>query len=290
MLKKLLLGVSSLVCIVLFAQDAAYPDKGELSLQAGAYQVRIAAQRAYTISGFEYQSFPLLAKGGANGSILTLSDRSMMIGGSNTSEQICKLILRVDGTEQPISTTLFSGNDIVLEKESLIGGFRFFTTLNLTAEGLTCKVRFNYEKEQELNYFYIFVLGWHTDMTDFLYSGKDEPVAGTLKSDGNWLFNAKIPWFALYQKQSGFGTVTAISNNIPLVQRRISLWDHKFYKKNYIFHKIPDFQKEKESAEYVFCIGAFQASEETWQATAKAAASSLQSKLPEAETAANVAK
>ncbi len=115
-------------------------------------------------------------------------------------------------------------------------------------------------------------------------------MAGSLKSDGEWLFNSPLPWFALYQKQRGFGAVTAFSKNIPLIQRRISLWDHKFYKKNYVFHKIPDFQKEKEFGEYVFAISAFQATPENWELTARTAAGSLQSKLPAATPLAAVAE
>ncbi len=285
MLKKILLILVIAFCGKLAAQDAPYPENGELSLHAGAYRLRIAAHRAYTISGFEYQSFSLLAKDGANGTILSLPGSSML-GSSHrsgdTREQVCKLTLQVDGKETPVQAATFSGEELSLHKESLIGGFRFFTTLNLTAEGLTCKLRFNYEKEQPLTYFYLFVLGWHTDMSDFLQAGNNQPEAGSLKSEGEWLFNSPLNWFALYQMQSGFGAITAFSKNIPLIQRRISLWDHKFYKKNYVFHKIPDFQKEKEFGEYVIAISAFQATPESWQGTAKTAAENLQSKLPAA--------
>ncbi len=287
MLKKIPLAVAMFFLALFSAQAASYPDSGELSLQAGPYLLRVAAQRAYTISAFDYQSFPLLAKGGANGTIFGLPNGSML-GSSNRSgglaEQVDKLSLQVDGVEKTIQAASFSGKDITLFKESLIGGLRFFTTLNLNADGLTCKLRFNYEKEQEIRYFYLFVLGWRTDMNEFLQARNDKIAQGEFKSDGEWLFNSQLDWFALYQQQRGFGAVSAFSKNIPLIQRRISVWDHKAYKKNYVFHKIPDFQKEKESAEYVVNIAAFQAAPETWQAIAKTTAEKQQSKLSAAAT------
>ncbi len=219
MLKKILLGLSLAVSGALCAQDAVYPESGELSLQAGDYQVRVAAHRAYTISGFDYQSFPLLAKDGANGTILSLPDRSML-GSShrsgNTAEQICKLTLQVDGTEQPVRPAQFSGREISLLKESLIGGFRFFTTLNLTAEGLTCKMRFNYEKEQPLTYFYLFVLGWHTDMTDFLQ-------AGTTRAFSFYFPQQKMPHILPPQVLSRYKPLVVNRNSMTFMNEHVSV-------------------------------------------------------------------
>ena len=252
------------VAAALSAQNAI-PSQGVLRFQSGSYSLILSAPSAFTPSGFSFEGTELLAKSGANGTILSFPG-GKMLGASSATESVEKLRLTVDGKEEKIrENAQYAGKRIVLEKESVIGGYRFFSSCILTPDGLELPVRYCSEKDQKPSYFYLYAVGWSPLFTELLTPAGKSPF----QSDGGWFPNSDFPWAALYMKSAETGVLLSFPHKIPLTARKNSFWDHKTYKKFYLFHAVPEFRQGKESPVYQMNVRAFKAPENKWTDTAK---------------------
>ncbi len=269
-MKKTAAFLLFLVAAVLSAQSAI-PSQGTLRFQSGPYSMTLSAPSAFTPAVFHFDGTELLAKSGANGTILSFPG-GKMLGASAATEKVEKLRLTVDGKEQEIrENAQYSGKRIVLEKESVIGGYRVFSSCILTPDGLELPVRYRCESDQKPSYFYLYAMGWSPQFSEFLTPAGQ----GSFQADGGWLPNSDFPWAALYMKSAGTGIVLSFSRPIPSVARKNTFWDHKVYKKFYLFHAIPEFKPGKESPVYQMNVKAFKAAENKWIDTAKETAGKM---------------
>lgn len=220
-----------------------YPGSGFLVLQSGAYSVEVSAAAAYTLSGFRYDGVELMPRSGANGTQLVLSGGAT-IGSSARSggeaERVVGLQLRVDGREVAVVVPLqVDGSEIVLLKEAELGGLRFETETTVTRNGVTQRLRYRAEAPLPLRYFYLSAMGWDAAMQEYLAVTPGGEQRGRFAHDGGWVINSAVRWLALYDPERSIGVVTAVRGEIPTTQRRHTVWDHRQYKKYYLFHSLP---------------------------------------------------
>lgn len=252
------------IAAALSAQNAI-PSQGTLRFQSGPYSLILSAPSAFTPTAFRFEDTELLAKSGANGTILSFPG-GKMLGASTATEKVEKLHLTVDGREQEIRTNgQYAGKRIVLEKESVIGGYCFFSSYILTPDGLELPIRYRCENDQKPSYFYLFAMGFSPQFNEYLTPAGQ----GSFQADGTWGPNSDFPWAALYMKSAGTGVVLSFPEKIPVVSRKNTFWDQKVYKKFYLFHAVPEFKPGKESPVYQMNIRAFKVPENKWSETAK---------------------
>jgi hypothetical protein len=260
--------------------SSIYPKSGIIKLKSGPYCMSISASRQYTICGLKYKNKELLTPYGSNGTILIVP-KVGMVGAAykkNGAEKIVALKLKINGKLTPIeSCKTYAGKSVTLEKESIIGGFRFFKLIKLDSvnEIIDISNRYNYEKEQKLSSIYFFILGWKAQFNDYIVSTSKGIIPGHFEAKCKWRICKDINWLAMYSDKSKLCAVTALPTYIPGASRKNTVWDHKAYQKYYLFARIPDFKKDKKSPEYKLRLKVFESTSNAWKNQAAKAAKEM---------------
>lgn len=278
-MKKMLPAVMLLWGIWLRA--GSYPETGSLVLQAGGYAVQISASAAYTISGFRYDGVELMPRPGANGTQLVLPSGAMAgssSGKGDSAEQIVRLQLRVDGQERDVKTPLeVLGDEIVLLKEAHLGGLVLLTETTVSSVGVTQSIRYRCETLQPLSYFYLFAMGWDAALQEYMALTPGGDVSGSFVHAGGWVINREVNWLALYDPVRSVGVVTTVRSFIPTAVRRHTVWDHRQYKKYYLFHPLPTVSCADYSPAYTLFFCGFRSPPKDWRKQAAAVVPVIQS-------------
>ncbi len=231
----------------------AYIERDHLHIEVGDYEVQFRESAAWTMGRVLYRGKALISETGANQTVINVQrapddpEQDPWIGTGHGREVVKAVYLEVDGRRIPLDRDLprLEGETFRVIKDTLIGPFRAWTEVAVTADGIEEDFRFEVVGDTStVRYMFTFMHCFNAFMDRWSAHDGDQIVdAGVFGTDGSMSLNKDIQSLILYSESEGVGAVVAY----PEVYRGApnqsnQLWNRPIDNKHY-FRIIPPARK-----------------------------------------------
>jgi len=244
--------------------------EGILTLTEGPYRLSFIEKSAWTIRELYFENKLLLSPTGAFGTVANIKDFGWN-GTAHGHEIVEKIELKIDDKSCPLKDGLNEqGRKFVLEKQSIIGPYRDFSTI--TFDGKTIHEDFRYEviaDDSKVNFMYAFMHCFTNNTDQWMAQLKDGSIEeGKFLDDNSFTLAKDIRWAAVYDSSETMGMVyvypEAYTGKKPFAN---SFWNRPRDNKLYLRPELPAGVGKKFA--FAVTLQAFDADASDWQQTAK---------------------
>lgn len=223
----------------------------EITLKSGKYQVGISEKLAWTINTIKYDGKIVGLSNGFYGTVIRAKPGNTYIGTGHHEggkELIKNIALRIDDKAVEIETgKVYTGNKLVLTKESMIDKLAVSVVITLTPNGITEHLAIIPTAEQPIVNMYAFMYPFSQENTKWIASNDKNVFSGKLLNSKGWKLLKNIKWLALYNPKDQLATIVSYPEVYRAKGIKNGIWDlpryHKFYFQPFLNEKLPKGEK-----------------------------------------------